>query len=78
MEELAKRHEAYAKELATLVRDKGYLVSVERYEDDNTYAGLIRALERAGFCQVKGTHVQFSCKNGDNMAVFQEMIFQKM
>lgn len=48
VEELAKRHEAYAKELATLVRDKGYLVSVERYEDDNTYAGLIRALERAG------------------------------
>ncbi len=77
IEEQAKRHEAYAKELAELVKDKGYLVSVERYEDDNTYAGLIRALERTGFCPVRGTHMQFSCKDGDKMAAFQAMVFQK-
>ncbi len=63
--------------LAALVRDKGRLVSVERYADDNTYAGLVRALERAGFVPVRGTHMQFSCKNGDDMAAFQAMIFQK-
>lgn len=77
MEEHAKRHGAYAKELAALVKDKGYLVSVERYEEDSTYAGLICALERAGLSQVRGTHMQFSCKDGDKTAVFQAMIFQK-
>lgn len=76
-EEHARRHGAYAGELAALVRDNGYLVSVERYEDDSTYAGLIRALERAGFCPKRGTHMQFSCKDGDKTAVFQAMVFQK-
>ncbi|MDE6619860.1 MAG: class I SAM-dependent methyltransferase [Lachnospiraceae bacterium] len=77
MEEHAKRHGAYAKELAALIKDRGYLVSVERYEEDSTYAGLICALERAGLSQVRGTHMQFSCKDGDKTAVFQAMIFQK-
>ena len=76
-QEHAKRHGAYARELAALVKSEGYLVSVERYEDDSTYAGLLCALERAGFCQVRGTHMQFSCKDGDKTAVFQAIIFQK-
>lgn len=77
VEEHAKRHGMYAGKLASMVRDAGHLVSVERYEDDSVYAGLIRALERAGFCQVRGTHMQFSCKDGDKTAVFQAMIFQR-
>lgn len=77
MEEQARRHSQYAKELSALVRPWGHLVSIERYEDDGTYAGLIHALERGGFCQVKGTHMQFSCKNGDGMATFQATVFQK-
>ena len=75
--EHAKRHEMYARELAALVKGKGYLVSVERYEDDSVYAGLICALERARFCQVRGTHMQFSCRDGDKTSVFQAMVFQK-
>lgn len=75
--EQAKRHEGYARELSAFVRPQGYLISVERYEDDSAYAGLTDALKRQGFCQVKGTHVQFSCKNGDETAVFQASIFQK-
>lgn len=75
--ELTKRHSAYAKELAARIKPEGYLVSVERYEENNAYAGLCCALERAGLCQVRGTHMQFSCKNGDNTAVFQAGIFQK-
>lgn len=77
MEDQIRRHSRYAKELSALVKPQGYLVSVERYEDDGEYAGLVRALECEGFCQVKGTHMQFSCKNGDGMATFQAMIFQK-
>lgn len=75
--EQAKRHEGYAKKLSALVKHKGYLVSVERYGDDDAYAGLVHALEHSGFCQVKGTHMQFSCRNGDGMAVFQAIIMQK-
>jgi len=75
--ELTKRHSAYAKELAERIKPEGYLVSVERYEEDNAYAGLCCALERAGLCQVRGTHMQFSCKNGDNTAAFQAGVFQK-
>lgn len=77
VEEHAKRHRMYAGKLASMVRGAGYLVSVERYEDDNVYAGLVRALECEGFCQARGTHMQFSCKDGDRTAVFQAMIFQK-
>lgn len=77
VKEQAKRHGKYAKELSALVKPQGYLVSVERYEDDSAYAGLIGALERVGFSQVRGTHMQFSCKNGDEMATFQAMVFQK-
>ena len=77
VEEQIRRHSQYAKELSALVRPQGHLVSIERYEDDGAYAGLVRALERAGFCQVKGTHMQFSCKNGDGMATFQAMAFRK-
>lgn len=77
VEELARRHSAYAKELAACINPKGYLISVERYEEDNAYAGLCCALEHAGLCQVRGTHMQFSCKNGDNTAVFQASVFQK-
>lgn len=78
VEEHIRRHEAYAEELASLVRDGGYLVSVERYEDNNAYAGLLRALESAGFCRLRGTHMQFSCRDGDKTAVFQAMVFQKI
>ncbi|MDE7273171.1 MAG: methyltransferase domain-containing protein [Lachnospiraceae bacterium] len=76
-EEHAKRHGAYARELAALVKAQGYLVSVERYGEDSAYAGMICALERAGLRPVRGTHMQFSCKDGDKTAVFQAMIFQK-
>ena len=61
-EEQVRLHGQYAKELSALVRPGGHLVSVERYEEDSAYAGLVRALELAGFCQVKGTHMQFSCR----------------
>ncbi|MDE7478331.1 MAG: class I SAM-dependent methyltransferase [Lachnospiraceae bacterium] len=77
IEEQANRYEKYAKELAALVKAKGYLVSVERYENDSAYSGLIQALERSGFSQVRGTYMQFSCKNGDKTAAFLAMIFQK-
>lgn len=77
MEDQVRRHSQYAKELSGMIKPQGHLVSVERYEDDTAYAGLVRALERVGLCQVKGTHMQFSCKNGDETAVFQAMIFQK-
>lgn len=77
VEEQAKRYEKYTKELAVLVRSKGHLVSVERYEDDSAYAALVCALERAGFCQVRGTYMQFSCKDGDKTAKFQAKIFEK-
>lgn len=78
IEEQAKRHSQYAQELAALVKPQGYLVSIERYEDDNAYQGLIRALEHSGFSKVKGTYMQFSCKNGDGIAAFQAMVFQKI
>lgn len=77
VEEQEKRHRQYAEKLSALIKPQGYLVSVERYEQDNAYAGLVRALEHLGVRQVKGTHMQFSCKNGDGAAVFQAMIFQK-
>ena len=77
VEEQTKRHSAYAKELAARIKPGWYLISVERYEEDNAYAGLCCALERAGLCPVRGTHMQFSCKNGDNTATFQAMVFQK-
>ena len=76
-EEQVRLHGQYAKELSALVRPGGHLVSVERYEEDGAYAGLVRALELAGFCQVKGTHMQFSCRNGDGTATFQAMVLQK-
>lgn len=76
-EEQEKRHRKYAQELSALVKSQGYLISVERYDDDSAYAGLAHALEWLGFVQVKGTHMQFSCKNGDETATFQAMILQK-
>ncbi|WP_300846725.1 methyltransferase domain-containing protein [uncultured Acetatifactor sp.] len=76
-EEQVRLHGQYAKELSALVRPGGHLVSVERYEEDSAYAGLVRALELAGFCQVKGTHMQFSCRNGDGTATFQAMVLRK-
>ncbi len=77
IEEQAKRYEGYVKELSALVKPRGYLVSIERCEEDDVCAGLVRALAGAGLCQVKGTCMQFSCKNGDEMAAFQAMVFQK-
>ena len=74
--EQIKRHRKYARELAALVKPQGHLVSVERFEDDSAYAGLVCALERAGFCPVKGTDMQFSCKNGDETAAFRAMVFE--
>lgn len=73
----AKRYEGYAKELSAFVKPEGYLVSIERCEDDGVNAGLVQALAGSGFCRVKGTWIQFSCKNGDETAAFQAMIFQK-
>lgn len=78
VEEQEKRHRQYAEKLSLLMKPQGYLVSVERYEEGNGYAGLLRALERFGLCQVKGTHMQFSCKNGDETATFQAIVFQKI
>lgn len=75
-EEQTKRHEEYAKTLSAFVKPQGYLISVERYEDDIAYAGFLCALTGAGLCTVKGTRMQFSCKNGDEMAAFQASIFQ--
>lgn len=75
-EEQTKRHEEYAKTLSAFVKPQGYLISVERYEDDSAYAGFLCALKGAGLCTVKGTRMQFSCKNGDEMAAFQASIFQ--
>lgn len=77
IEEHAKRHNKYAMQLSELVKTGGYLVSIERYEDDNVYAGLLCAINHTGFCQIRGTHIQFSCKNGDGTAAFQAMVFQK-
>ena len=76
-EEQTKRHEEYAKTLSAFVKPQGYLISVERYEDDSAYAGFLCALTGAGLCTVKGTRMQFSCKNGDEMAVFQTAVFQQ-
>ena len=76
-EEQEQRHRQYAGTLSALLKPQGYLVSVERYEDDSAYAGLIRALERQGLWRVKGTHTQFSCKCGDGMGTFQTGIFHK-
>ncbi len=75
--EQIKRHRKYARELAALVKPQGHLVSVERFEDDSAYAGLVCALERAGFCPVKGTDIQFSCKNGDETAAFRAMVYER-
>lgn len=72
-----KRHEGYVRELSSYVKPQGHLVTIELYGDDEAYAGFLRALAGAGFCQVKGTYLQFSCKNGDETASFQGMVFQK-
>lgn len=77
VDQQADQHFPYAKKLAGLLKPKGYLVSIERYEDDDAYAGLLRALGRAGLCQVRGTSMQFSCKNGDKTAAFQAVIVQR-
>ena len=78
VEEQTKLYEEYAKELSVLVKSGRYLVSVERYEDDSAYTSLIRALEHWGFRQMRGTSMQFSCKNGDETAAFQAMVYQKI
>ena len=76
IEEQTKRHEEYAKTLSAFIKPQGYLISVERYEDDSAYAGFVRAMTESGFCTVKGTRMQFSCKNGDETAAFQASVFQ--
>lgn len=78
VEDQEQRHRQYAKQICALIKPGGHLASVERYDDDNAYAGLVRALERQGVSQVRGTHMQFSCKNGDETAVFQAAVFQKI
>lgn len=75
--EQTKRHEKYAGELSALVKPQGRLVCVERYENDDTYAGLVCALEREGFSRIRETCMRFSCKNGDEAAAFQAMVFHK-
>lgn len=77
LDELTKRHQNYACELAGLIKPEGYLLSIERYEDDDAYAAFIRALGRAGLRQKSGAHIGFSCKNGDETGVFQANVFQK-
>ncbi|MCD8015181.1 MAG: methyltransferase [Lachnospiraceae bacterium] len=77
LKELTALHTDFAMQLSGLVRPDGYLVSIERYEDDSAYAGMIQALEGAGFLRVRGTHQQFSCKNGDEMATFQANVFAR-
>lgn len=75
--EQINRHGKYAREISALVRPKGHLVCVERYENDDAYAGWVCALEQEGFHRMRDTYMQFSCKNGDEAATFQAMIFQK-
>ncbi len=58
-EEQTKRHEEYAKTLSAFVKPQGYLISVERYEDDIAYAGFLCALTGAGLCTVKGTRMRW-------------------
>lgn len=77
IEELTRRHKKYAAELSAMIKSHGYLISVERYDDDNTYAGLVNAFNRSGLCPIRSTHIQFSCKNGDGTATFQAMVFEK-
>ena len=74
-EEQEQKHRQYAAALSALIKPGGYLISVERYEDDSAYAGLVRALEGQGLLRVKGTHTQFSCKCGDGTGTFQTGIF---
>lgn len=76
-EEQTKRHRRYARELSALVQPQGHLVCVERCESDDAYAGMICALECEGFSRMRETGMQFSCKNGDETAAFQAMVFQK-
>ncbi|MCI9144477.1 MAG: methyltransferase domain-containing protein [Lachnospiraceae bacterium] len=76
--EQERRHGQYAQVLSALLKPRGYLVSVERYEDDSAYEGLLHALERQEIWQVKGTHMQFSCKSGDGTGTFQAAVFQKI
>ncbi len=74
--EQTRRYEAYAEELSAFVRPGGYLISIERYEGGPAGAGLAGALRQLGFCPVKETQMQFSCKNGDETASFQTGIFK--
>ena len=76
--EQTRRYEAYAEELSAFVRPGGYLISIERYEGGPAGAGLAGALRQLGFCLVKETQMQFSCKNGDETASFQTGIFKNM
>lgn len=76
--ELTALHRPYARVLANLVKPGGYLISVERYEADASYDGLLHALEEAGFSREKGTHEQFSCKNGDEAATFQALVLKRV
>ncbi len=76
-EELTKLHETYCQYLAMLTKPGGCLISIERYEDDISYASFIKALEKYGFSRVTGTHEQFSCKNGDEIGTFQANVFKK-
>ncbi|MCD8104376.1 MAG: methyltransferase domain-containing protein [Lachnospiraceae bacterium] len=74
---LTALHGPYAQALANLINPGGYLISVERYEADDSYNGLLQALEKAGFSREKGTHERFSCKNGDEAATFQAIVFKR-
>lgn len=75
-EEYTKLHEPYCQYLAMLTKPGGCLISIERYEDDITYASFVKALEKYGFSRVTGTHEQFSCKNGDETGTFQANVFK--
>ncbi len=77
LEELKGLHEPYCQYLAMLTKPGGCLISIERYEDDISYASFIKTLEKYGFSRVTGTHEQFSCKNGDEIGTFQANVFKK-
>lgn len=78
VEEQEQQHRQYARALSAMIKSQGHLVSVERYDDGSAYEGLVRALERQGLLQVKGTHMQFSCRCGDETGTFQTGIFHKI
>lgn len=70
-------HDAHAAFLSGLLKTGGTLFGIERYQYDTSYLGLLSALEKYGVCSNLRTHETISCREGDEMAVFQFMIGYK-